>query len=369
MTATLPALATLGQSIWLDYLQRDMLQNGELKRMIAAGLRGLTSNPTIFEHAIAASDAYDEDILRLARESLSDAEIFERLAVDDVQHAADLFRAVYEETHGLDGYVSLEVSPNLARDTAGALQEARRLWKAVDRPNLMIKVPGTREGLPVIEQLLAEGINVNVTLLFSVDRYQEVADAYMRALETRLAQQRPLQRVCSVASLFISRIDSVVDAHLERTGDTRLRGHAAIANARLAYGRFQELITSARWRRLHAYGAMPQRLLWASTSTKNPDASELVYVNALVGADTVNTLPPDTLAKLQAAELPTPTFMEPAAIAQEIVHAITQTGIDWDALAQQLEQQGIDKFKQSYDRVLNAIAERRRHIESKTAQR
>lgn len=369
MTATLPALATLGQSIWLDYLQRDMLQNGELERLIAAGLRGLTSNPTIFEHAITASDAYDEDILRLASKSLGDAKIFEALAVDDVRRAADLFRTLYEETHGLDGYVSLEVSPGLARDTAGALQEARRLWKAVDRPNLMIKIPGTGEGIPAIEQLLAEGINVNVTLLFSVSRYQEVADAYMRALETRLAQQRSLQRVCSVASLFISRIDSMVDAHLERTGNARLRGHAAIANARLAYERFQDTIMSARWRRLHAHGAMPQRLLWASTSTKNPEAPELVYVNALVGADTVNTLPPDTLAKLQAAEPPVPRLMEPAASAEEILRAIAQTGIDWEALAQQLEQQGIDKFKQSYDRVLRAIAERRRHIESKAARR
>src|SRR5689334_15889140 len=269
-----------GQSVWLDYLRRGMLSSGELQRLIDDGLRGMTSNPTIFEHAIGGSTDYDEALSQVAASPRTDRQIFDLLAVADVRTAADAFRPIYEAANGADGFVSLEVSPTLARDTAGTIAEARRLWAAVDRPNVMIKVPGTREGWPAIERLLTDGVNVNITLLFSLEHYREVAEAYLRALEARHKAGQPIDRVASVASFFVSRVDTEVDRRLDATpaAPRDLRGKVAIANAQLAYAWFRALVDGPRWRALAAGGgAKPQRLLWASTGTKDPAYSDVLY--------------------------------------------------------------------------------------------
>ena len=297
------ALLELGQSVWLDYLRRGMLRSGELQSLIDDGLRGMTSNPTIFEHAIGGSSDYDDDLRALATSRLSDLEIFERLAVEDVRRAADLFRPVYDATEGRDGFVSLEVSPALARDTEGTITEARRLWATVDRPNLMIKVPGTKEGWPAIERLLTEGINVNITLLFSLEHYRQVAEAYLRALQARRRAGQAIDRLASVASFFVSRVDTETDRRIEAKGVPllELRGKVAIANAQLAYAWFRDLLQSDKWQPLASAGARPQRLLWASTGTKNPSYSDVLYVENLIGADTINTMPPATLQFFERA--------------------------------------------------------------------
>jgi transaldolase len=272
------ALLELGQSVWLDYLRRGMLRSGELHSLIDDGLRGMTSNPTIFEHAIGGSSDYDDELRALAPSRMSELEIFERLAVEDVRQAADLFRPVYEATAGQDGFVSLEVSPTLARDTERTIAEARRLWAQVDRPNVMIKVPGTREGWPAIERLLTEGINVNITLLFSLEHYRQVAEAYVRALEARTHAGKAVDRLASVASFFVSRVDTETDRRIDAKGGALLdlRGKVAIANAQLAYAWFRESLRSDRWQRLDSAGARPQRLLWASTGTKDPGYSDVL---------------------------------------------------------------------------------------------
>ena len=300
-------LTALGQSVWLDYIRRGILENGELERMIREdAVRGVTSNPAIFEQAITGSDDYDDALVELAGTGVDANEAYERLAVEDIQGAADLFRELYDESDGADGYVSLEVSPELARDTRGTIDEARRLWKTVDRPNVMIKVPGTEEGVPAIETLLAEGINVNVTLLFSLQGYERVMEAYLRGLERRAEAGEPLERIASVASFFVSRVDSAVDAQLEaaleqaedpaeRERIRRLMGRAAIANAKMAYQRFEEIFGGERFARLREKGARVQRPLWASTSTKNPEYRDVVYVEELIGPDTVNTMPLNTM--------------------------------------------------------------------------
>jgi transaldolase len=301
-------LADHGQSYWLDDLTRDMLDDGALARRVAEeGLRGVTANPAIFHKAISGRDAYDADVRRAAHAGRTAKEIYEALAVSEVRRACDVLRPVYDASDNADGFVSLEVSPHLARNTAASVDEARRLWSAVDRPNLMIKIPGTIEGLPAIETLLVEGVNVNITLLFAVDRYEAVAEAYMRALERRLEAGRPIADVASVASFFLSRIDTLVDQLLaHRTtpdGDSAyephpktLQGRIAIANAKVAYRILGKRLASDRWRALAAQGARPQRLLWASTSTKNPAYGDLMYVAPLIGPHTVNTMPERTIA-------------------------------------------------------------------------
>src|SRR2546425_11492668 len=268
------SLLDLGQSVWLDYLRRGMLQSGELQRMIHDGLRGMTSNPTIFEHAIGGSTDYDDALSRVAASSRTDREIFDPLAVEDVRTAADLFRPVYDASQGADGFVSLEVSPTLARDTAGTIGEARRLWAAVDRPNVMIKVPGTREGWPAIERLLSDGINVNITLLFSLEHYRQVAEPYVRALEARRKAGQAIDRVASVASFFVSRVDTEVDRRLDATGGRPpgLRGKIAIANAQLAYAWFRELLQGRQWRALPGAGGEPPALLGGGAGAQGPAA-------------------------------------------------------------------------------------------------
>ena len=293
-----------GQSIWLDNIRRSMFASGDLQRLIDLGLRGMTSNPTIFEKAIGAGSDYDEQLATLVDERDPTA-LFEALAIRDIRSACDLFRGVYDSSDGLDGYVSLEVSPTLARDTAGTIAAAQRLWKAVDRPNVMIKIPGTAEGVPAIAATIAAGINVNVTLLFSVDRYDAAASAYIDGLEARAARGESIDRIASVASVFVSRIDTSVDKKLHALIDggepvLDLLGKAAIAGSKLTYQRFLKLFSGERFDALRAKGARVQRPLWASTSTKNPDYPELIYVESLVGRDTVNTLPPATLDSLIA---------------------------------------------------------------------
>jgi transaldolase len=364
-TTPMRALFRLGQSVWLDNLRRGMLASGELQQLIDQGLRGMTSNPTIFEHAIGGSHDYDAALAAEAGGSRSDAEVFESIAVSDVQGAADLFRRpVYDAAAGADGFVSLEVSPMLARDTAGTLAEARRLWKSVNRPNVMIKVPGTREGWPAVERLLTEGINVNITLLFSLEHYQQVAEAYLRALEARRAARQPIDRLASVASFFVSRVDSEVDRRLEAAGPAgaELAGRMAIANAQLAYAWFLEQQQTPRWGALAAAGARPQRLLWASTSTKNPKYSDVLYVDTLIGADTVNTMPPETLKLFEAHGTVGRTLPADPGDARRRFARLEAAGVDFADVTRVLEDEGIAKFAQSYEKLLGVIAEQRRRL-------
>jgi transaldolase / glucose-6-phosphate isomerase len=358
------ALADLGQAVWLDYLRRGMLRSGELQGLIDDGLRGMTSNPTIFEHAIGGSNDYDDELMTLATSPATDREVFERMAVEDVRQACDLFRPVYDATAGADGFVSLEVSASLARDTEGTIAEARRLWGAVDRPNLMIKVPGTREGWPAVERLLTEGINVNITLLFSLAHYRAVAEGYLRALEARLRAGQPIDHLASVASFFVSRVDTEADRRIEAKGGALLdlRGQVAIANARLAYVWFRRLLAGERWQRLAQAGARPQRLLWASTGTKNPAYSDVLYVDSLIGPDTINTMPPATLRLFEDHGNVRTTLSDDADAAREVMRRLAAGGVDLDDVTRVLEDDGIDKFVKSYDGLIGVIAGKRKAL-------
>jgi transaldolase len=355
------ALEELGQSVWLDYLRRGMTRSGELDGLIRDGLRGMTSNPTIFEHAIAGSADYDDTLKDPALSRKTDRELFEVLAIQDVQEAADRFRPVYDRTGGADGFVSLEVSPAVARDTEGSIAEARRLWQAVDRPNVMIKIPGMREGWPAIERCLREGININITLLFSLEHYRAVSEAYLRALEARVRDGEPVHRLASVASLFVSRVDTEVDRRIEAAGGSllALRGRVAIANARLAYAAFLETIQSARWRALAASGARVQRPLWASTGTKNPAYSDVLYLDSLIGPDTVTTVPPDTLQRFEEHGAVRPALSDDPGDAPEVMEALATGGIDFADVNRVLEEEGIEKFTVSFAKLLGVIREKR----------
>jgi len=286
-------LAGLGQAVWYDYIRRSFITSGDLQTLIDEGLRGITSNPTIFEKAIAGSTDYDKDLHRLVDKGKAVDEIYESLVLDDIGRAADLLRSVYDRTGGADGYVSLEVDPNLAHDTERTIAEARRLFAALGRPNVMIKVPATPAGAPAIETLIGEGVNVNVTLVFSLAHYEAVAGAYIAGLEKLAASGGNVSWVASVASFFVSRVDSAVDQALEEVGETDLQGKIAVANSKVAYARFREIFGGERWERLAGQGARVQRVLWASTGTKNPLYPDTLYVDRLIGPDTVNTLPPD----------------------------------------------------------------------------
>lgn len=358
----LRSLEALGQSLWLDYIDRALLVNGELERLIRDdGLSGVTSNPAIFEKAITQHDEYDAAITLLARRGLVAQEIYETLAIEDVRQAADLLRGVYETSCLRDGYVSLEVSPHLAYDTAATVAEAKRLWNRVGRPNLMIKVPATPAGLPAIRQLIAAGINVNVTLLFGVARYREVAESYLAGLEDRLASGGALDHVASVASFFLSRIDTLVDRFLDQNNRAQareLRGQTAIACARLAYQEYQALVGSARWQALAARGACPQRLLWASTSTKDPSYDDVMYVDALIGPDTINTLPPETLEAYRKHGCPGLRLEEHLRLAHDLPGHLAALGLDLDVVSDKLEHQGVQKFIEPCERLLIALARR-----------
>ncbi len=349
-------LSRLGQSLWYDYITRDLVVSGALARLITEdGLRGMTSNPTIFEKAIAGSRLYDEDIRRLSDQGRSSGEIFEALAVADVRAACDAFMPLYQQAANADGFVSLEVSPTLANDADGTIREAERLWEAVSRPNAMIKIPGTRAGLPAITHCIAAGISVNVTLLFSIERYAEVVEAYLAGMELRLDRGLSIETVASVASFFVSRVDGKVDPLLDRTPGHPLRGKIAIANASLAYGIFQRILATSRWERLARSGARPQRPLWASTSTKDPHFPDVYYVEALAAPLTVNTLPPETFDAYRDHGHPAVRIQESIAAAPAQLDALAEAGIDLKAVTRELEAEGVAKFAASYAAVLAGI--------------
>lgn len=357
-------LAALGQAIWLDYIRRSFITSGELQALIDDGLRGVTSNPTILEKAIAGSADYDEELQQLVAAGLPVGEVYEALALEDIRRAADLLRPVYERTDGTDGYVSLEVSPKLAHDTAGTVAEARRLFAALGRPNVMIKVPATPQGIPAIETLIGEGINVNVTLIFSLTHYDAVAEAYISGLERRAASGGNLSRVASVASFFVSRLDTAIDRQLDNlqppTPDLQsLKGKAAVANAKLAYARFRETFRGKRWEKLAAQGARLQRPLWASTSTKNPLYPDTLYVDSLIGPDTVNTVPPDTLTAFLDHGTVALTLEEGLGEAGEHLARLAGLGIDLEGITQKLQDEGVAAFARSFDTLLSSIAAKR----------
>ena len=363
-TTAMVELLEHGQSIWLDYLDRGMTRSGELTAMIEDGLRGMTSNPTIFEQAIAGSSAYDGILSQRFLDTVTDWQIFDALAIQDVQEAADAFHSVYEESDGEDGFVSIEVAPRFARDTRGTITEARRLWRTVMRPNAMIKIPGTREGWPAIERCLREGINVNVTLLFSVEHYRAVAEAYLRALEARVAEGLPIDRVASVASVFVSRVDTEVDKRIDRKVGlpAALHGRVAVANARLVYDAFLTIIASPRWRALERRGARMQRPLWASTGTKNPAYSDVLYMEALIGRNTISTVRPDTLRLFERHGIVDDTLPGNVPRAQLIMSTLERGGIDFRDVNASLEEQAIEKFSKSIERVLGVIAAKRKAL-------
>lgn len=352
-------LRQLGQSVWLDDIDRALLASGVLARLIAEdGLSGITSNPTIFRHAIAETEQYAEAIRRLKAWGAGPEAIAESLMTEDIAAAADLFRPEYEASGGRDFLVSIEVSPHLAHDTAATVAEARRLRDAIARPNLLIKVPGTVEGLEAIRLLTAEGIGVNVTLLFSVARYRAVAEAYLSGLEARVGRGEPVDAIASVASFFLSRIDTAADKMLDTAGReaAALRGEAAIASARLAYATYGEIVASPRWQALAEAGARPQRLLWASTGTKDRRYPDTKYVEALIGPDTVVTLPRETLAAYRDHGRPEPRLETGLAAARALPDRLKAHAIDLDSIAADLEAEGIEKFRSAYDGLLAALA-------------
>lgn len=363
-------LLELGQSLWFDNIQRSLLRNGEMEGMIARGeIRGVTSNPTIFMQAITKSADYDASLKELRDPALRPEEVFFRLAIEDIQAAADLFAPLYQQTNGGDGYVSLEVSPDLAYDWEATLKQAKEIWQKVKRPNLMIKIPATRAGLPAVTAAIAAGINVNVTLIFSIERYREVMEAYQTGLEQRLATGLPLWHVASVASFFVSRMDSKIDPQLQNIINEgrenapkakNLLGKAAIANARLAYAEFKQVMQTPRFLDLKAKGAQIQRPLWASTSTKNPAYRDVLYIEELIGRDTVNTVPPQTLAAFLDHGKVRPSLEEDLNAAQAVFDQLEELGISYSQVTAELEGEGVKSFADSFTILLDAIEKRRK---------
>jgi transaldolase/glucose-6-phosphate isomerase len=361
----LKGLLAYGQSPWMDYIRRDLLTGGGLQKYIENdGLRGMTSNPTIFEKAINGSTLYSDVLNSPEAKSLNAKQLFEKLAIRDVQDACDIFRPVYDESKHRDGYVSLEVSPLLANDTNGTIEEARRLWKAVNRPNVMIKVPATPEGIPAIRQLLEEGLNINITLLFAQSAYEKVAEAFIAALEARAAKGQPVNHIASVASFFVSRIDTLIDSKIDALlktagGDTKvllesLHGTIAIANAKLTYKKYQELFGGPRWKALAAKGAQTQRLLWASTSTKNPKYRDVLYVEELIGADTVDTIPPATFDAFRDHGKLRPSLTEDVPGAARHMENLAKAGISMKEVTEQLVVDGVRLFAEAFKTLLDA---------------
>ena len=363
-----------GQSVWLDYIRRKLLTGGELRKMVEVdGLRGVTSNPTIFQKAIGGSDDYEETIHRLgAAGDATAGTIYEQLAVEDIQSAADILRSVYDASQRADGFVSMEVSPTLAHDTAGTLAEARRLWRKVERENLMVKVPATPEGIPAIQQLIGEGININVTLLFARAACSRVFEAYMAGLERFIEQGGDPRRVASVASLFVSRIDTAINPLLEaelpagreaeREARRKLVGKVAIANSKLAYQDWKETCRGTRWRKLAQQGARPQRLLWASTGTKDPRMSDVAYVEALIGPDTVDTTPPATLEAFLAHGSPENRLEQGIPEASQVLAALAETGISLDQITDRLVAEGVQSFAKSFEDLMQTLEHKRTEL-------
>jgi transaldolase len=359
-------LRKLGQSVWLDDIGRAMLDDGSLAHLIEAdGIAGVTSNPAIFAASINKEPQYQRAIAQLLPKEASNIALYETLTIEDLRRAADLFRKLYDSTHGGDGFVSMEVSPHLAYDTAGTIAEAKRLWSRLERTNAMIKIPGTEPGLTAIRDTIAAGINVNVTLLFSPDRYRAVANAYFEGLEARLAAGKPIDNIASVASFFLSRIDTLVDKQLDDLASkdkpeaAKLRGSAAIASACRAYGIYEELIASSRWKALESRGARKQRLLWASTSTKDPSYSPTKYVEEIIAPDTVNTMPGETIKAYRSTGRPEPRLQPQIPGATGIFSKLESLGINMAAVADQLEREGVKKFIEPFDKLQTSIEERR----------
>lgn len=364
-TNPLKQLETLGQAIWLDYIKQDLFTTDKLKTLITEdGLRGITSNPTIFEKAVAEGHSYDSDIQRLINEGKTARKLYEALTLKDVQDAADELRSVYDRLQGKDGFVSLEVNPHLAYDTAGTIEEAQHLWNELNRPNVFIKVPATKEGLPAITQLISEGINVNVTLLFGVTRYKEVTEAYIAGIKQRIAQGKSVKQIASVASFFLSRIDTLLDPILQEYIDKNseqsklakeLQGQIAIASAKIAYQIYIEKFNSPQFKKLAEKGTHPQRLVWASTSTKNPSYSDIKYVEALIGPDTVNTLPLATIDNYRDHGNPKLRLNLEIDKAKWLFDQLQYLNIKIDKITQQLEDEGVDKFSRSYDQLIETL--------------
>jgi transaldolase len=360
----LTELEEIGQSIWLDYIQRSMITSGELKQLVGKGLKGVTSNPAIFEKAIAGSNDYDNDLKQLIKSDRSIEQIYEALAITDITLATDTLRVVYDSSNGKDGYVSLEVSPELADETEKTIAEARRLFESVNRPNVMIKVPATAAGLPAITELIGAGVNVNVTLIFSLENYKAVAAAYQAGLE-KLAGTGPavagghsIDKIASVASFFVSRVDSAVDKELEAIGNSELAGKIAVANSKLAFAEYQNIVQKPRWQELAAKGARVQRVLWASTSAKNPAYPDNLYVDELIGPDTVNTLPPATLQSFMDHGRVAETLTRGLPEAQRQVAALKDLGIDLNAITRKLQDDGVVAFARPFAKLLESIAEK-----------
>ena len=367
-TNPLKALLSYGQSPWMDYIRRDLLTSGELKKYIDNdGLRGMTSNPAIFEKAIVGSNLYADILTSPDAKHLSAKGVFEKIAIRDVQEACDIFRPIYSQTNGRDGYVSHEVSPDLANDTKATIEEARRLWKLVNRPNVMIKIPATPEGIPAIRQTLEEGLNINITLLFAQSAYEKVAEAFLAALEARSAKGQDISRIASVASFFVSRIDTLVDSKvdekLKSATDSQqkallesIRGKIAIANAKLTYKKYQELFGNPRWKALASKGAQSQRLLWASTSTKNPKYRDVLYVEELIGADTVDTIPPATFDAFRDHGKLRASLTEDVDAARKTMEDLAKAGISMKEVTDKLLLDGVNLFADAFKKLLDAAA-------------
>ena len=358
MNERLRKLQEIGQSVWVDSLSRDDIQNGNLQRMIEDGVLGVTSNPTIFQQAIARSELYDQELQELAERTDDPKEMFRRIAVRDIQDACDIFIPVYEQTERKDGYVSLEVAPELAFDTEGTIARAQLVWEMTDRPNLLVKIPATREGLPAIEETIAAGISVNVTLIFSLERYRAVAQAYLRGLERLIEGGGDPSKVASVASFFVSRVDTETDRRLEEVGREDLKGRLAIDNAKIVYQEFKKIFSGPKWESLESRGATKQRPLWASTSTKNPQYKDTVYVDNLIGPDTVNTMPLSTLeATMDHAEV-RPTLEEGIDEAYRLLEELKEAGVDYEEVVEVLEEEGVQKFVDSYNELIEEIEQK-----------
>ncbi|MCL8007241.1 transaldolase [Gelidibacter japonicus] len=350
-----------GQSIWLDLLDRNIMDSGKLQSLIDDdNLRGLTSNPSIFEKAISGSADYDDDIAKLSKNEDNNSAIFFDMAIADIQRAADIFKPVFDKTEGKDGFVSLEVSPYLALDTDGTIEQARELWKKVNRKNVMIKIPGTKQGLPAIRECLREGININVTLLFGLPRYREITEAFMGGLEDRLKEGHSIKDVASVASFFLSRIDVMVDPMLKEKNANHLVGEIAIASAKKAYQIYLDMIASDRFKTLAAKGAQTQRVLWASTSAKDPSFSDVKYVEPLIGKDTINTLPMETIDAFRDHGKVADTITKDIDTSNKALDDLKNLGIDIDMITQRLENEGIEKFNKAYEQLLKSIADQKR---------
>jgi transaldolase len=357
-------LSELGQSVWIDSLSREWLRTGELARMMEEdAVVGVTSNPTIFQKAMSEGGWYDDQLREVPAEEDDLKEIFLRLAIDDIREACDLLRSVWDRTEGLDGYVSLEVDPHLAHDTEGTIDEAQRFHETVDRPNLYVKIPATKAGLPAIEEMIARGKSINVTLIFSLQRYAEVAEAYIRGLERLVEAGGDPSQVVSVASFFVSRVDTEADKRLDAIeGHDHLKGRLAVANAKLAYERYKEIFRGPRWEALAAKGATPQRCLWASTSTKNPAYRDVMYIEELIGPETVNTMPKETIEAFQDHGEVRLTLEEGLDEARQLFEELARIGVDYDDVTRVLEEEGVQKFADSFDELLEGIAAKRSEL-------